>query len=498
PHLNAVGPLFLLIVPFAFYFTVRKQRFLDIRLVASKTSKMILNITFSTLISLVFYTILDPINNDFPFLQSIIASVAFVLLFLSFDKHIQPYKLFKIFGSTESDSFKQAVEEFERKNQLYGSLNELEQDISETFKNKLHIDICKIIAVTEKTEKLYPEIMSFFSKGHDMLIYKELQFADKETMKNKILIEELCLLGEICIPLYSQSKSLSGLLVLGAKPFDDLYFKEEIEALKNLQSYLEIIFMGVMYSSELKQQVKQKTKKLKKQFEKIQALVRQQSDFIAVTAHEVRTPLSIAKFQLEDSLSTEKGGKEVVRDMKTIESSISDLEKLTESLFEVQQYDLNKVFLSLKHCSINTFFNEVFKKFEVLCKDKSIKLEINNRIKKNVVLELDEQKIKQVLINLFGNALKHTKKNGRIVFGIEQRSKKITISICDLGAGIPDEKKEIIFEKFQMTKSSMAMGIGLGLYISKRIIEMHKGKIWVEDNKPKGSKFIISLPLQSV
>ena len=457
---------------------------------------MILNIIFSIFAALAFYTILDPLNKDFPFIQSIVSSIIFIVLFLSFDKHIQPYKLFKIFGSTESDSFKQAIEEFKRKNQLYGSLTELEQDISQTFRNKLHINISRIIIINEKTKKLYPEVINFFYKKNNILVYKELQFTNKVTMSNKILLEELRPLGEVCIPLFNQSKSVSAFLVLGSKPFNDLYFKEEIEALKKMQSYLEIILMGVLYSSELKKQVQQKTKKLKKQFEKIQKLVKQQSDFIAVTAHEVRTPLSIAKFQLEDSLATQKGSEEIVRDMKTIESSIFDLEELTESLFEVQQYDLNKVFLSLKPTSIVILVNKIIKKFQVLYKDKSVNLKVNIQIKNQVKLKIDKQKIEQVIVNLLNNALKYSRKNDTILLNMKESNNNLIISISDSGAGIPESKKKSIFEKFQTTKSSMAMGIGLGLYISKTIIKMHKGKIWVEDNKPKGSVFLISLPLK--
>lgn len=127
-------------------------------------------------------------------------------------------------------------------------------------------------------------------------------------------------------------------------------------------------------------------------------------------------------------------------------------------------------------------------------KEKKIDFNFDNKLNKKIEIEIDEQQIRQILSNLLNNAIKFT--NGdkpTIIIEIRETDDSVQISVIDNGAGIPDKDIERIFEKFQTTKTSMGAGIGLGLYICKKIIELHEGKIWAKNNENGGVKLIFEL-----
>jgi len=115
-----------------------------------------------------------------------------------------------------------------------------------------------------------------------------------------------------------------------------------------------------------------------------------------------------------------------------------------------------------------------------------------------ILVEINHEKIWRVINNLIVNAIKFTHTNGLIKVGITQNNKYVLISVADNGIGIPPDQKEAVFEMFTSAKKTGTDGeqpFGLGLSISKRIVEMHNGHIWFEDNVGGGTIFFIELPL---
>lgn len=234
----------------------------------------------------------------------------------------------------------------------------------------------------------------------------------------------------------------------------------------------------------------QEYQKLQAQYLRMKEILAQQSDFIAVTAHELRTPLSIAVFQLDEIVHSEDIPKKYLKELKIVENSLDNLKELTEKLFTVQQYDLKKVSLNLENIEINTFLKQIHADFLPIIRQKHQKFDFYAAQEKKFV-NIDPIQIRQVIHNLIKNANKFTPEHGSISLEVEADSNWIYIWVKDNGQGIPDDLKKNIFEKFR-TKLSEA-GIGLGLYLSKKTIELHGGKIWVEDNKPRGSAFCVQL-----
>jgi len=102
--------------------------------------------------------------------------------------------------------------------------------------------------------------------------------------------------------------------------------------------------------------------------------------------------------------------------------------------------------------------------------------------------------IYDVFANLISNAIKYAKEGKKIVIEAEEKDSKYIVKVKDFGEGVPDEFKKVIFERFKRKEKKGVKGTGLGLAIVKRIVELHNGKVWVEDNSPRGATFVVELP----
>jgi signal transduction histidine kinase len=131
--------------------------------------------------------------------------------------------------------------------------------------------------------------------------------------------------------------------------------------------------------------------------------------------------------------------------------------------------------------------------FEPIAASKQMSLKITGN-SDSICADFDHDKILQVVSNLVGNALKFSPKGSTITLSAERKKAEVEVRVTDDGPGIPNEKQTEIFERFSQLKVNDRRGLGLGLFISKWIVEAHKGRIWVCSEIGKGSTFTFSLP----
>ncbi len=112
-----------------------------------------------------------------------------------------------------------------------------------------------------------------------------------------------------------------------------------------------------------------------------------------------------------------------------------------------------------------------------------------------ILAEIDHDRVLQVLSNLTGNALKFAPNGGIIKLSAQKKANEVEISVTDSGPGIPEQKKAQIFDRFSQLRTNDRRGLGLGLFISKWMVEAHKGRIWVTSEPGKGSTFTFTLPI---
>ena len=222
-----------------------------------------------------------------------------------------------------------------------------------------------------------------------------------------------------------------------------------------------------------------------------------QREFTNIASHELRTPVQ-AILGMSGLLKNYPEKEDEI--IEVIRRNAKRLQTLTDDILDVTRIESQTFQLKKERFDIYNLLSDVIKDFTERIKsdNKNIKLVYDQEDTNHspIIVEADKGRITQVLSNILNNALKFTNEGQIIVRAYESNNKKeITVSITDTGSGINKDIFAKLFSKF-VTKS--ASGTGLGLYISKSIVEAHGGKIWAENNKDKvGATFMFTLPVVS-
>jgi len=216
-------------------------------------------------------------------------------------------------------------------------------------------------------------------------------------------------------------------------------------------------------------------------------LAQQQQNFMMAVTHELKTPISIAKLNLETLL---KRKLDEATQHKLISNSIDEtdrLDALCNNILYAAQFDLgykgNK-----QQVNVSDLVQKTAESFS-----NRINRNIQTYIQRNVFISADETLLQMLLNNLTENAIKYSKQN--ITLNLAQQNNKTIMQVSDAGPGIPDEEKPKVFDKFYRIGNELSRttkGTGLGLYLCKKIVEDHNADITITDNKPSGSIFTIT------
>lgn len=478
----------LLIVGYA----ILTKRFLDVRLLISNLLKAAISFVLSTGIAYFSIVLIRFVfEADSLALLYIIAFMIGIFSYLKLYKFLNSRTFYHIFGVSDTEHLRRVIQNLKERKQVYKSIKALENDMRKSFSTRNKVVGCHIIPMDKKIRETYPHLIDHLEKHQRTLVTEEVKFIESKKKTLFPLLQELESLGGICLPLYA-NKELIGLFTLGKKQYNHLYSKEEIEALESMSSHLSMLVNEILYNAELEKEVKHKTIELRKRIKEANELIEQQSDFIAVTAHEFRTPLSIAMFQMGDTLNQFQSNDDLKQQLNVVESSLSSLHQLTQKLFEVQKYDLQNVKTKKSKVEIKGFIQKVYEEFDTPMKEKEIDFKLENELEEGFSFALDQAQIRQVLHNLLSNAHKFTPKRGGISLFVKNNEHGLIIKVIDNGKGIPNKLKKSIFRKFRT--NSRGAGIGLGLYVVKKAVELHGGKIWAEDTPGGGATFVVKLP----
>lgn len=218
---------------------------------------------------------------------------------------------------------------------------------------------------------------------------------------------------------------------------------------------------------------------------------RLRDDFIATLTHDLRTPLLAAiqtlKFFLEGALGELDDKQKLL--LATMQKSNEDLLGLVNALLEVYKYDAEKLVLNKTDFNIYELTKHVYDELKPLADNKKIDFGIDCA-DKNLEINADRSELRRVICNLCGNAINYTGEEGKVVITIKNEGNDLIFSVSDNGCGIPQEDIPNMFQRFsQGTSKKRSAGTGLGLYLSRQIIESHGGKIWLESVLNKGSEF---------
>ncbi len=223
------------------------------------------------------------------------------------------------------------------------------------------------------------------------------------------------------------------------------------------------------------------------------------SDFIATVSHEFRTPLTSINMTI-DILNEQVIGEINERQRELLTAAKDDavrLTKLVKELLDLSRLESGKYEMKMGLLNLEELINESLKPLNLLVKEKQIALEVKIDPKFPVFWG-DPQQLSWVITNLVNNALRYTPEHGKVTIAAEQMNGDICVHVADTGRGIPQEALETIFEKFVQVKKateSTPGSVGLGLAITKEVVEAHGGKIWVDSELGKGSTFTFTIPV---
>jgi len=221
------------------------------------------------------------------------------------------------------------------------------------------------------------------------------------------------------------------------------------------------------------------------------------NEFLGNVTHELRTPIFTIQLSLETLLDGAIKDDSVNMDfLKRALSQTSRLRELVDDLINISRLETDMK-ISKRYFEILFFVNNIVNELSELSKNKKVKLTVESEVSEKTRAFGDEERLKQVIINLVDNAIKYTNEDGEIKIGLRKTDKDVIISISDNGVGIPKDDLPRIFERFyrvDKTRSRDMGGSGLGLSIVKHILELHKSTIKVESEEGKGTKFEFNLP----
>ncbi len=280
--------------------------------------------------------------------------------------------------------------------------------------------------------------------------------------------------------------------------------------LKDVGYFVNVIAL-IISSMQYSVNLKKANSLIRINLKKLQENEKLKDDFINIAAHELRTPIQpilglsdLINRNLQNSTS-EIDMSELKNDIKVIYRNAKKLQKLTNDILDVSRIDSHKLnlnasrfdFVELIKNTIRDFTTNSEKKEENVSIDCNFLNETKSKdvLDQSILVEGDKARISQVLLNLLNNARKFTEEGKITVTVLMKKDKKeVIVSVSDKGKGINSEVMSHLFEKFISRSNS---GTGLGLYISKNIIEAHRGKIWASNNQNGvGSTFSFSIPVE--
>lgn len=522
------GP-FTLVIFFSFIaYAIFKKRFMDIKVATGKMLVYFLSFLSIAVISYLFYYLIEDWNQPIEFKIVIIALLATVLF-----NPIQ--KIFKRFATNylyySFYTSQKTLNKLGKRLTRILDLEELTNLITTSLIETMKLNRAVVLLRNQKTGKFNIKmnigfreengislvqdnfLTDWLERNEKILIYDELTLLQKEAIQK----EERKRLGklrrnmkrieaELCLPLLSGGEII-GIIVLGEKSSGDPYTKQDIQLLSNLSNQFSIsIENAKLYSrvedlsKNLEEKVQKQTKELQEAYEKLKASNRAKTEFIAMSSHQLRTPLTAMKGYISMIKDKQYGKitKKTEEKLKDVLTSTERLINIVNQLLDISQIELGKIKLETKRENLNEVIQTTFKELKEEGSKKSLDMKLKLPTE-NIKAKIDRKKIEESIINLIDNSIKYTNKGDVVEVGLKKEKGKAIIYVKDTGEGLSEKEKEDIFKSFtrgESGKKRTGAGAGLGLHMAQKYVTLHNGELYVESGgKNKGATFFIQLPL---
>ena len=294
---------------------------------------------------------------------------------------------------------------------------------------------------------------------------------------------------------------------IGAGAYDERINLDRRDELGGLADELNGMAASLQASvGGLEQRVKDRTRELQQALaelsqkgSQLEVASRHKSEFLANMSHELRTPLN-AIIGFSQVLRQRLFGEINTKQEEYLDDILASGNHLLDLINDV--LDLSKVEAGQVELEVATFsLREALERGVVMVRERATKNEVLISLELAADVDLvdgDERRVQQVVFNLLSNAVKFTPRGGSVVVASAREDGEVLVSVTDTGPGIAAADQKRIFEEFQQTDVGVQQseGTGLGLALSKRFVELHRGRIWVESQSGHGSRFVFTLPIE--
>ena len=327
-------------------------------------------------------------------------------------------------------------------------------------------------------------------KSKQGLVVTDAQLDTDLKLQESVIRERLRSI--LAAPLLLRDRLL-GVIYVDNRLVPGLFTEQDLKVLSALAFQAAISIENAMAFRRIEDQVKFQTQELESANLKIQQVSDLKSQFVSIASHDLRGPLSVireslaqVKEELAERLSERQ--KEMV-DLG--QRSVNRMLKLIGELLDLSRMESGKIELKIARTDLLELFRTALESVRSEAARKEIRITGPER-QGLLEVPMDGSRIAQVLDNLLRNAIRHTPSGGTIEAGIKEELGAVVCSVRDTGVGIAPENLPRLFNQF--TKFGEFGGLGLGLFISKKFVELHGGRIWVESAPGKGTVFFFSLP----
>lgn len=338
--------------------------------------------------------------------------------------------------------------------------------------------------------------------GRPVLAYDLEEIAHQMNPLILPICREMEVISFVCAPLLSHQRVLG---YLGADRGNQHCTQEDLDLLLTIASHVAVAIDNAQTYEEveklaqtLEERVKERTQDLQSANERLQELDRLKSSFVSIVSHELRTPMTSIKGLVENMLDGLVGNLNDRQSfyLERMKYNIERLTRMINDLLDLSRIEAGRMDLHRSPVNMGSLAREVVETLQSIAQERSLTLEshISDPIG---FIQGDRDKLIQVFTNLINNALKFTESPGTVTVEVNQRDDgMIQTCVIDSGCGIPLEEQLTIFERFYRGQSSEMKnrGAGLGLAITKSLVELHGGSIWVESIPGEGSRFCVILP----
>ncbi len=519
-EITNIGILIMILPVISLYISVIRHGLFDIRLVAVRAVAYILSLVVLAVVYYVFAYALshllfsDEANTQTMSPLNVGLALALAFIFQPVKRFFDKFTNFFFFRSSydTNEFFSRFTKRLSATTDLYDLLHYTVSEISTTLNASYGAFLVynsegrmAFVSTDKKYKSLPVEDAAALDEyvkthGNGVVLTHDLTYGDKEHVRRILKSHKI----EVLLPIV-QSGTVMGYLYLG-ESLGSHYSSRDMGTLTTIVDELMIAIQNTLtveqikeLNAHLEQRIESATKELRRSNAQLQKLDEAKDDFISMASHQLRTPLTSIKGYISMMMEGDVG--KITREQQNVlnEAFMSSerMVRLISDFLNVSRLQTGK-FVIEKHAVDLSLL--VQREIESLRPNAMARnMSFVYKAPKNILpLEVDENKIQQVVMNFLDNALYYSKDDGKITVTLKKASDSVELVVKDSGIGVPESEQVHLFNKFfRATNARRARpdGTGVGLFLAKKVIDAHDGEIIFESVEGKGSSFGFRLPL---